>query len=591
MLESILRKPYTLPLLLLAIFGIYLINVMPVHSWTSSGVDHFDFLFAAKENLVAHSTGFPTYMWPANLVLFLFPFVHPAWILALTLSTIPMIATIWLTYRITQILIEDKYLYLPYIAALSVSGAQVLLAQVFIVEVYSLSAMLIMLTLYLHLKKKYNWAAVALGLVTGAHGLVITMGFIFGVIHIRTYWKRSLIILPITLLLYSYIPIMMAHTERADATTLLSSNWRDYVIYFKLGSSSYWWGNMDIRDFPLRLWDTVALITGSIGLTSIGLFYFFKHEAKKYWILLAVISMTVYYWFTVSVQIVHVHLALATPILIILAVIGLKYSKIPHKFYLLGAVPFIAILPFSWDIGRVIDKNISAQRYYDYLSTLPPNQDIVLDITLVKNSVVGEFLTTGTGIWWALLMLNRDTEDKVITIFPNRYTDTRHTIRSTGQLIDTWHRDILKNEMHINAPEATFKTFEGTDWYAPIDNPENENIIYIKVPTYAYDKKCEIAVCENFRLRIEQLQWSFLADRLAQTNPNRKVIISLQTGEKDSRIEPIIYSRDILEPRQLQALEEINRTYEEYKNGTNTEASSKLVRISCRSDSCLASNN
>ena len=121
-----------------------------------------------------------------------------------------------------------------------------------------------------------RFTAVALGLVTGAHGLVITMGFIFGVIHIRTYWKRSLIILPITLLLYSYIPIMMAHTERADATTLLSSNWRDYVIYFKLGSSSYWWGNMPIQGLPARLLDTILILTGSIGLVVIGLFYFIK---------------------------------------------------------------------------------------------------------------------------------------------------------------------------------------------------------------------------------------------------------------------------------------------------------------------------
>lgn len=555
MLTEQLSKKYTLPIFLAIIFGIYTYCVMPAHSWISEGVDHFDFILAAKYQITAHSTGFPTYMWLANLVLFLTPFAHPAWSLAFFLSAIPAIVSILLVFKITEFLIRDiesieRKIWIPYIAALTTAGATILLSQSFIVEVYAFSIMIALATIYFHLINKYNIAAIFMGLGLGSHGLIWLMLGLIGLLNFKIYFPRLLIIIPITIVLYSYVFLTIHNQTEWEFITLLNFTQDNYIEYFKFGMSGNWWGSLPIWNLPERILDTLSLLIISLGTTILGLIFLTKLQLTQTKFMLISILPALYYWFGTSVPVVYVHLALVVPIIIIVASIGLINTKLPIRYFTIIPAFLILLIPFNWDIGKNADPQLSAQTYYNNLNTYTPDKDVIITSSIILDEIGKGMLYDGTAVWWAILQHNRDNNRNLFPVIIARYFQFDTKIKNQPTAI--WYRELLHSR-GFNTPYYEFTSSDGGYHW---------NIIYgsktIEIPITTYDSTCNIG-CQNPVKSIEQFKRWYAIDTLATANPQFDFHIFSRSGAGVKIIQPIKYTRDLLPNNVREGINAINQ--------------------------------
>jgi hypothetical protein len=576
MINKILTYKYSPFLLAIIIFLWYLPNVTPGYTWISAGVDSFDFIFAAKYHLVPHSTGFPVYMIPANLILMAFPTVHPAWLLALTLSTIPTVITGILVHYSVKELIKDWDVYpkthvipkikqlidykrwVPYVAQLTFYGSVVVLSQTFIVEVYTFSTMIAMFVLYFHITKQYKLAALFIGLAVGSHGLIWTMVFFLFLIFWKTYIRKLWIIIPAALIPYLYLPIGLHFTNIEEANVLTENSFRAYYDFFVFGSSTFWWGSLPIWGVPERLWDTAILWTVTLGLGSLSLILYLKNDLKKTWWIVLVIGPTLYYWFGTAVQVVYVHLSLAIPVIIILAALGIRYSKIHPKYYAIVAIITIATIPFYWNLGENLDEKEAAQTYYNFLNTIENTDNhVIVNIAFTNTEHNGEvetLLTDGVAVWWAVLMFNRLNDKHLIPISPNKFlyqegsnTPDLNRIRLQKSIE---YQNAINTVFDLNTVDAIILKDEvGTGWHV------NLNGNRISIPLTIYDP-CAPS-CANPGRNIFQVQLWWFIDRLKLANPDKTIHLTQNIGREDKDIIDKIYTRNLLPPDIKQAIDNI----------------------------------
>lgn len=561
---KILKNRWTIYFLGLLIFFIYLPNVSPVHTWASAGVDHFDFVFAAKHHLVPHSTGFPVYIIPANIVLLIFPNAHPSWILSLALSTIPAVINVVLVFHITKTLVDKEStfkwrLYAPYISALSLASANLVLAQAFIVEVYTYSMMFMLITILFHVKEKYWWAAIFMGLSIGTHGLIMTMMFLLGLINIKKYFFKLPIIILFGIAPYLYLPWAQARVTDGSITTLLGNNWKDYMAFFRQGSSIFWWGTLPMWEVPIRLLETFMLLSTGIGLATLSLILSIRYQFKKYWWIWLVSGATLYYWLTVTVKITHVHFALSIPLLVILAGLGLKYSRIHPRFYLLTSAGLIAAIPFFWNIGVSVDTSLSAQAYVNRLDQLEASgtKNLILNMSYMNQGYKYDGkLNDGTAIWWMVLDHNYDKERRgeelnIVSVFPDRYTE--YKARGSRDNVALWYRESLRDAYKINTPHSTLAyDHDSGEWYI-LWNETNK----VLLRKYIYVDE-EDDPFKNFWVpNISQFQLWLTADLLWLENPDWTVRLAERSGTFDPKLSDITYSRNLIPADLLQGLKDL----------------------------------
>jgi len=577
-MTKILNYKYSPYILAIVIFFWYLPNITPGYTWVSAGVDHFDFIFAARFHLVPHSTGFPAYMIPANLVLMASPNTHIAWTMAITLSMIPMVITGVLVHLSVKKLIEnwgsslnkefettpidktfqliDYKIWTPYVAQLITYGAVLLIAQTFIVEVYLFSIMIAMTAITFHIYGKHNWASVFIGLAFASHGLTWTMMGLLLLINWKTYISKWWILSIFAITPYAYLPIAMSMTEFGEENTLRNNQISEYYRFFKFGSSSFWWGTLPIWKVPERIWDSLILISVTLGLGSLSLILFIKHDMKKYWWLILIIAPTLYYWFGTAVNIVHVHFALAVPVIIILASLGLKYSTIHPKYYALVALAIILTIPFYWDLGRTLDKNQASQSYYDFFDTLENDDHVIINVaitTVEKENETVTALTDGVAIWWGTLLYNRLNNRKITPISPNKYLDVNNSFdpaRNEGRKQTSLNYQNSLIQYGLNPVDALLlKEQEGTGWYVELNGKE------INIPDNIYDP-CDPS-CIDPERNIFQIQQWWLIDRIFLANPNQTIHLTENIGREEKDIIDRIYTRDLLPTNIAIAFEQI----------------------------------
>lgn len=541
----------------LIIFPIYLINVTPGYTWSSAGVDHFDFIFAGTNWLVPHSTGFPLYNLAANLITDAFNNAHPAWLMALTLSTIPTIITGINIYFITKT--ASRNFWAPIIAMLAFLASPPVLAQTFIVEVYTFSMMMMTFTLLFHVKRKYTTAAIFMGLTLGTHGLMITMMFFLGLFWIKYYWKRLPIIILIPLGLYATIPFLFNNIQNPlEVTTLTGNTIKDWYAYLTLGSSIFWWGTLPIWEVPQRLYDTLVLLTTGFGFAVLTLILNIRYDFKRYWKYWAIAATTLYYWLTVTVEITHVHFALAFPFLAIFAGLGVVHlnRKIPKGIIVIPSIIAIAIIPFNWDIGNNLDKDLDAQTFYDNLEVMNnlPGKDIFVNATILHQEYKhdGE-LTDGTAIWWAILQYRRVSGNTDITpIFPDRYNTLGKYAGKDN--LGLWYRTAL-NDNGVKTPNTTIQRDTiNHEWYLNWNNDSTKHIVI-------NDEAIGAKELDDFWVpKIQQLQLWLTIDLMAHANPDTRFWIMERTGLKEIKNTPIRYNHTLMP---LEIENEIARIYRE----------------------------
>lgn len=558
----------------------YLPNVTPGYTWISAGVDSFDFIFAAKYHLVPHSTGFPVYMLPANLILLIFPNVHPAWLLGLTLSTIPtIIIGLFVFYSIKK-LVENwgyesfyyflkkypnnsitktnnkaneeriKYkkfaLWAPYVGLFITYSAVVIISQTFIVEIYTFGSMIMMGAITFHLRKQHKLAALFMGLAVGSHGLTWTFVFLLFIIEWKTYLRLAYIIIPFAALPYLYLPFAMHWTDPNEINTLTGNSIKEYLDFLVFGSSTFWWGSLPIWGLPERLWDSIIIWSVSLGLGSLSLLLFFKNDSKKHWKLLIIIGPIMYYWFGTAVQIVYVHLAIAFPMVIIFSAIGLKHSKIHPKYYIIVSLVTLLTLPFFWNLGTTIDTEETAQAYYDNLSLFDTDDHIIVNAALQEITLEGEtieVITDGVAVWWSILMFNKVNNRSLIPISPGKYIFPTGSDDSEENLQRQIKSDEYQNNLAVFGYTPTdvlvFKRDnDNEEWFVKIDGKE------INIPTTIYDQCTND--CSNPLRNIFQTHLWWMIDRIFLANSDKTIHITRNIGKEDKKIIDQIYTRNLL---------------------------------------------
>ena len=347
-----------------AIFAGLLICNLPAMTWINTDSDGCHYILAAKHMLPAHNTSAPLFLLIGRLFLFL-PFGTDAWLMGLISVLSTTICSI-LIYKVVRHHLSEqpKERLYAITASLIYGGSALVISQSTIIESYALATMFSVLAYYLSLKKKWVWVSVVIGLLWATH--TIFAWSTWAILLFKYKELRNIPLAVITLLFlgfYAYIPIVTAINGDIgmwNNTTLqgfFEGQWG--VLWMLTGGLSLW-------DMPKRILDTLGIYGVSMGIGIIMVIIGMIKYRKGYWELILLISFPLVYFAT--------NLAAETYVYIMPAIAfgatytGIILSKLNIKWAYATVAVAVALMVFNinyFDIGRTLDPNLSAQRYYD----------------------------------------------------------------------------------------------------------------------------------------------------------------------------------------------------------------------------------
>jgi hypothetical protein len=355
------------------IVGYFLYGLAPDMSWESLGADMASYVVAATTGAPAGLSGNPLYILLGSLLVRL-P-TNPFWSLGL-LSTIGAVGTCIVIFLIVSKLTVSRWA--PYIASLVFATAFAAWAESVIAETYTLATLIMSLTLYLAITRRYYWMGILMALSLGTHPLALfatipclvwlwfdkkDLGLIGRVLGIAAFGLlfrvRDFIAQPVTANLFyadnAYENILNSAGGYFGVSVIpFAPTWqRIQEVYYGLGSS-LWTVPFAIVALLSRKKEVYLLV--SVGLLA-GLFS----------------SMSIYpQWIK--------YLIIPTLSLAILAGIGidrLKWNK-SIVVLLLPCLLFGALNLSTYSPGRTVDPQPTTMRvFYNSLSQLPDHALVV----------------------------------------------------------------------------------------------------------------------------------------------------------------------------------------------------------------------
>ena len=374
------------------IFSVLLICVAPDITWVNTDSDGPHYVLAAKYMVPAHNTSAPLFLLTGRAFLFL-PFGTDAWKMGL-ISVIATTLCAYVIYLIVKNKLKDnpKSRLFALISALIYGGSALVISQSTIIESYAMATLFAITAYYFYSQSKYNWTSVFLGLCLAVHPLfaVITWFVLFLANKSMRKWK-PIIITSSFVLFYLYIPVVARLTVEYDM-------WGNASIGGFLGNNLTTMlmlaGNISLWDLPKRILDTIAMLGVSLGLSFIPLIYYFVKQRTWKNSLLWLFSLPVIYFI--------VNLSMETYVYMMIGIafaaipIGIGLSKMNIKWAYAVGVVAVGLTLFNahyFDIGRTLDPNLSAARYYQ--EELPKLDD-------------GDILLAGGWTWAIAYLYNKE---------------------------------------------------------------------------------------------------------------------------------------------------------------------------------------
>ncbi len=358
-----------------AIFAVLIICTAPNSTWINTDSDGIHDLYAAKNLFLAHKTSMPLYLLVGHLFVQL-PFGTEFWRLAL-FSVLATMGTCAFIYLIIRHHLKDnpKARIYAIVGVLIFGGSALVISQSTIVETYALVTMLMTGAYYFCIKERWNMCSLMLGLGLAVHllaGIAILVMFIFK--EELRYWQCYLIVTG-CLLFYFYLPLSaMIRPEQPDMWGNMTSGDIGKDLY---GTFNSLFGSLAIYDFPKRLLDATGLLLASLGLAGVAIIHYFK-KAKKllknvlFWLFILPIIM---YVIGLPNQ-TYVYVMPSIAIGAVIAIIGLARMEKKWLWSVFGVA--IVLLGFNanyFDIGRTLDPELSATKYYnEELNKVPDGQ-------------------------------------------------------------------------------------------------------------------------------------------------------------------------------------------------------------------------
>jgi len=398
-----MNKKYWIEILVFgSVFATLIICNLPSLTWVNTDSDGAHYVLAAKYMTTAHNTSAPLFLLLGRLFLFL-PFGTDAWRMGL-ISVLATTGCTILIYMVVRhyLLDNPKGRLYAIIASLIYGGSALVISQSTIIESYALATMLSVGAYYCALKKKWILVSVLIGLVWAVHTIFAWTTWL--VLFITYKELRNVVLVVITLsflIIYAYIPITTAingDLQMWNNTTFkgfFEGQWG--VLMMLTGGIAMW-------DIPKRILDTIGIMGVSLGLgfivLLIGLVQIKKTKTNRALLFLTLIPV-VYFATNLAAQ-TYVYLLPAIAFGSIIAGITLSRLHISWSYAtLLVAVGLLAFNATFFDIGRTLDPNLSAQKFYD--EELPEIKD-------------GDIYMAGGWTWTIMYLYNKEEGRNIIPV-------------------------------------------------------------------------------------------------------------------------------------------------------------------------------
>jgi len=414
-------KKYWKEILFFSIIAtVYTICTSPGFTWSCMDNDCFNFVWAAKFVATPHLPGYP---WNTllNILFIRIPIGMEGWRLAWFGSTIPSIISCILIFLIVRKSTNNRWS--PYVSSISLAGCNVFFVQSIIPEVYSFAIMCMLFTYWAFTNKKEKTTALLAGVTAGTHPFAFPAVFFMVFFGVRKRWWWIPVL--VTIGLYSYCFL------RNEA----------FIPYFPFAADKVWidFGGLSAGQFIYRLRDTAILLCVGFGLTLIPAFMFLK-DIRRSWMMWLSMIIPISYWMTTNVEVTYVHFLIALPWVAISAGLGLDRIKIKPALVFGVSLVLLLAMPFFYDIGNTMDKNLSAQKFYDALHEIPDGSIVTNMIYIEKTGDAG--IDERSDI--AVMVFNRSEGKELIALHEEKYL-------SLGE-DGTQYRKFLREEYHINTP-------------------------------------------------------------------------------------------------------------------------------------------
>lgn len=399
-----------------AILAVLLVCVAPGMTWINTDSDGPHYILSAKYMGVAHNTSAPLFLLLGRLFLFL-PFGTDAFKMGLISVLATTICSVLIYLSVKRLLFgKPRRRAFAIIAALIYGSSALVISQSTIIESYSLATMFMVAAYYMTIKRKWMWSSVFIGLTWAVHTLFGLTIWIVMFIQYRELRNLPMILLTVVFLgFYAYVPIA---TKLGNVPSMWGNSTFFGFLKNNFGTMWLYVGGLSIYDIPKRIIDTSLMLLYSFGFgTFVLIWYYIKKRTVKDSLLWLTLFSIIFFICNLSAE---TYVYMITSIAFGSIAIGVALSKLNVRWAYVTAAVAIALMGFNanyFDIGRTLDPNLSAQKYYDEELTKLSDDDIYL----------------GGGWTWAIVYLY------------NKENGTNITSICTDVLPSTEYLDILES--------------------------------------------------------------------------------------------------------------------------------------------------
>lgn len=360
-----------------AIFTVLLVTLSPGLTWMNTDSDGAHYVYASKYLTTAHHMSAPLYLLIGRMFLWL-PVGTEAWRMGLISALSSMASAVFIYLIVRNLLTNNpKARLYAIISALVFGGSALVISQSTIIETYTLATMCGVMAYYFALKHRWTWVSVSLGVGIAVHPFLafIVWAVLFIAKKEMRNWRRYMITISF-FMFYLYIPIVGMFGE---APQIWGNVEAEGFFGGTLGMAMMLTGGLSMWDMPKRLMDTILIVIVSFGAGIIPMaWYFIKQKTWRQSLLWLVLIPIIYFAINLSNQ-TYVYMIVAIAFGSI--AVGLGLSKLNIRWAVATCVVAVGLMGFNayyFDIGRNLDPEMSAVKFYEEELPKIPNGDIFM---------------------------------------------------------------------------------------------------------------------------------------------------------------------------------------------------------------------
>lgn len=370
---GIIKKYWPELLVFGLIFGFLLMLATPDYTWVNTDSDGVHYVYSAKYLYPAHKTSAPLYLLLGHLFLYL-PIGTEAFRMALISVIASSVCAVFIYLAIKH---RTGNRWHGLIGSVVYGSSALVISQSTIVESYALLTMFGVIGYYLSLKKRWALSVVALGCGLAIHPLILTALVPIFIANKELRVVKYYALLGVFLLFYLYIPITNRPPFMWQAPSTSVGQEAGSIVNDLISTALMLGGGIAVWDVPKRILDTILIFGVGIGFGLIPLFM------KK----IGVFKEPLFWMSILPIFFFVIDLAPQTYVYLLPAIafssiyLGDSLCRI-NKKVLVASIPIvIALWGFNinyFDIGRTLDKDMSASKYYyDELAKVPDGEAVL----------------------------------------------------------------------------------------------------------------------------------------------------------------------------------------------------------------------